>query len=408
VSTATARRTRSAGRWLIALLIVFCFSPVEIHSRTTEPDGIIFTDPLPGAPELARRGPYGAGVQTLELIDRDQIDLRRIIRDPEAVYDRTLTVEVWYPARIPPGVEELTAYTDPTIAPGVTFYNRALRDAPPDSDRGPYPMVIVSHGLGGSRLQLAYLGDHLASWGFVVAAIDHADGAVGLPSVQAATLYRPLDIQHTLDELARLGAAESESALAGMIDAASTGLIGYSYGGYGVLVTAGAGIRADIAAISLLAPGGAASIHQAGSTTRDERIRAVFTFAPFGMDLSVLGLPLSYWDADGLSQVDVPLFIMVGDADTVAHYETGSLPIFEQAVNSDRYLLTLYGAEHDIAPNLPPHDDGADWKSARWNNIAQHFVTAFMGRHLQPQAGYADLDTFTTEEMDLRFAPAGR
>jgi predicted dienelactone hydrolase len=319
-----------------------------------------------------------------------------------------LTLEVWYPARIPPGAEELTAYTDPTIAPGVTFYNRALRDAPPAIDHGPYPLLIVSHGLGGSRLQLAYLGDHLASRGFVVAAIDHADGAIGLPSVQMATLYRSLDIQHTLDELARLGAAESGSSLAGMIDAANTGLIGYSYGGYGVLVAAGAGIRADVAAISMLAPGGAASIHQNGNIIRDERIRAVFAFAPFGMDLSVLGLSLSYWAADGLSQVDVPLFIMVGDADTVAHYETGSLPIFEQAVNSDRYLLTLRGAGHDIAPNLPPPGDGADWESARWNNIAQHFVTAFMGRHLQPQAGYTDLDTFTTAEMELRFAPAGR
>src|SRR6185436_6212089 len=60
--------------------------------------------------------------------------------------NRPLVVEIWYPAR------------------------RAGRDA--EALRGRRPLVIIAHGLCGSRLYYDYLATHLASWGFVVAAPD--------------------------------------------------------------------------------------------------------------------------------------------------------------------------------------------------------------------------------------------
>lgn len=429
------KRGNLMSRLLMLAFFFAIFGTVQAQDSSQEASTVIFTEARPDAPDLAQRGPYTVGVRTLALIDEGQVDLSRAMQDADAVYDRLLETEIWYPAIIPEGEQELTEYVDSNIVEGFTFLSRALRDAEPDLSDGPYPLIIMSHGLGGSRLQMTHLGDHLASHGFVVAAIDHADGPVGLGSVQTGTFYRPVDIAFVLDTLAEAGIDDLAFA-DGLVDADNTGLIGYSYGGYGALIASGAGITETITSVSLIAPGGKAAIHQAGSVERDERIKAVFTFAPFGMDLRALGLNTSYWDADGLAGIDIPLFIMVGDADDVAFYETGSLPIFDAATNTDRYLLTVLGARHNVAPNpSPPTDDLGQffrhgepvWDSFRLNNIGQHFTTAFMGLYLQDAdyAGYLDLIEVAAEGsvsqdtqwtgfpertalgLEFRFRPAG-
>ena len=154
----------------------------------------------------------------------------------------------------------------------------------------------------------------------------------------------------------------------------------------------------EIAAIELIAPGGLASANTLENVTRDERIKAVYTFAPFGADLTALGLPFGYWSAESFAAIDIPLFIEVGNLDDVALYETGSVAIYEGSVNSDRYLLTILEARHNVAPNPSPPVDNAEaflrygepaWDSQRLNNIAQHFVTAFMGLHLNGDDSFA-------------------
>ena len=51
------------------------------------------------APELAYFGQYDIGVNTLEMIDRDRVDVVNTQRDSaNIIYDRPLTVELWYPA----------------------------------------------------------------------------------------------------------------------------------------------------------------------------------------------------------------------------------------------------------------------------------------------------------------------
>jgi predicted dienelactone hydrolase len=44
----------------------------------------------------------------------------------------------------------------------------------PETGTGPLPTVIVSHGAGGSREGLAYLGRHWASYGYAVVHLQHA------------------------------------------------------------------------------------------------------------------------------------------------------------------------------------------------------------------------------------------
>lgn len=74
---------------------------------------------------------------------------------------RPIVATVWYPAA--PGSQEAAWGT------GIFLFGRSARDAAfvDDSRR---PLVVLSHGTGGSAAQLAWLAEALAAEGFVVAA----------------------------------------------------------------------------------------------------------------------------------------------------------------------------------------------------------------------------------------------
>ncbi|MGQ9860342.1 MAG: alpha/beta hydrolase family protein [Thermodesulfobacteriota bacterium] len=77
----------------------------------------------------------------------------------------TLTVAVWYPTEAKP---EDHNYGGPTSG-------KVALNARPDSGRGPYPLLVFSHGYGGSGLGYVFLTEALASRGWIVACPDHHD-----------------------------------------------------------------------------------------------------------------------------------------------------------------------------------------------------------------------------------------
>ncbi|MDQ7024912.1 MAG: dienelactone hydrolase family protein [Anaerolineae bacterium] len=401
-----------------ALLIIVFLSLTTLVLAEDNPTN----DLRPDAPELAARGMYDIGVRTLELVNPDQIDIVSYTPDAETPrYDRPITVEVWYPAVIPEGVEQVDLYQStlgrPAIDPSrplipFTWTGAALRDAEPDNSNAPYPLLIVSHGWPGNRYLMSHLAENLASKGYVVVSIDHLDSRYDdptLPAFQSTLLNRRLDILFVLNEMAAMSTAD-DGFLAGLLDADNTGLIGYSMGGYGALNTTGAGVSEAAMGFFGQITGGsdALSVNQAGSETyadwRDERIKAVMAFAPWGMNFGI-------WDVEALAAVDVPYFLVAGSQDEVAGYEIGTRAIFENLVNSDRYLLTLMGAGHNSgAPNPAPveaADNAAEfshfadsvWDTTRQNNIAEHFATAFFGIQLKDEdlGAYLDLVEVATD-----------
>ncbi|GAA4451123.1 hypothetical protein GCM10023189_12690 [Nibrella saemangeumensis] len=414
-------------RWLSLLLFCVLSIGASIAQSQTEP--FVVGDPLPDAPELAPRGAYKVGVRTLKLTNPGQADILKAKDGKAPAYDRPLTVEVWYPARIPQGQAELTQYEQvmglannpqrPVVP--YTFAGRALRDAGPDVQSGPFPLVIVSHGYPGSRYLMTYLTENLASKGYVVVAIDHTESTYrDVASFSSTLLNRPLDDLFVLNEMARLSAKGSPSFLAGLCDASRTALIGYSMGGYGVLNVGGAGYSPQAVSLFKQLAGGSDTLRlrAAGSPALkapvDTRIKAIIAFAPWGMERGV-------WDAEGLKGLRLPTLFIAGGKDDVSGYDKGIKLIYEGAVNADRYMLTYVNARHNVAPNAPVaailkpglplneymHYAEPGWNERRINNINQHFVTAFLGWHLKGQDNrkYLDVPEKVTDGVWPGFKP---
>ena len=348
----------------------------------------------PDAPQLAAMGENAVGVTTLTFTNPGQIDIVNATADSAPVYDRTLTVELWYPAAADttPG-GSYTALLRDGVTP-VTLLGQATRDATPLAGQR-FPLVILSHGYPGNRFLLSHLGENLSSKGYVVASIDHPDSTYDDMTAFGSTLVnRPWDQRFVLDSLATL-----EGDLGAIIDADTTAVIGYSMGGYGALIFAGAGVTTAAPDFSYAAPQRLLERNMVGTETLaqlvDPRVKAVVAFAPWGRNTD-------FWDAGGLAGIEKPLLLIAGSVDDVSVY-SALRQIFTETTGTTRHLLTFENANHNAGAPIPapaesyvvsetlgyaPFDHYADavWDTQRMNNISQHFVTAFLDLHLKGDA----------------------
>lgn len=345
----------------------------------------------PDAPALADFGDLPIGVTTETFVHKDQLDVLKSDDATLARYDRALEVEIWYPAaaNTPPGGNYEVTLRDPALT--ATLTGRAARDAAPAAS-GEFPLIILSHGYPGNRFLMSHLGENLASKGYVVASIDHADSTYSDQSAFGSTLLnRPIDQKFVIDSLASL-----DTPLGANIDTDNIGIIGYSMGGYGALISAGAGLAAGVEARSYASPQGTLAHNLAGSDTHaalvDDRVKAIIPIGPWGRNLM-------FWNDAGLADLRKPFLLMAGSVDDVSDYDA-MRAIFTQSTGTTRHLLTFENANHNAAAPMPapleswtwsedlgfsPFDHYADavWDTVRMNNIAQHFATAFMDLHLK-------------------------
>ncbi|WP_299506883.1 VPLPA-CTERM sorting domain-containing protein [uncultured Roseobacter sp.] len=365
------------------------------------------------APELAAYGDLPVGVRQIELLNKDQIDILSV--DPAGDgsgelprYDRPLTVEMWYPAAEgATGDTSLKTFLrDGTTE--VTLEGRAMRDAAPAESTDPFPLLLMSHGYPGNRFLMSHLAENLASKGYVVASIDHTDSTYRTQAAFGSTLVnRSLDQLFVLEQMAQMN-DDKTSDLAGLIDANNTGLLGYSMGGYGAIVTAGGGVTETSVAYPWGGPQGTLGIHQAGSETHealpDPRIKTAIAIGPWGMNTG-------FWDAEGLAGIEIPMLFIAGSEDATSLYEDGVRKIWEGATSVDRALLTFDGGGHNtVAPipapeesfyfndrlgfNVSEHYIDAVWDTVFMNNVGQHFVTSWLDVELKGEAeksAYLDL-----------------
>lgn len=352
------------------------------------------------APELAKLGSFGVGVRTIELVDPAQIDVLAFDPATNAApkRDRTLKVELWYPAVLVAGANPETYSGSLTAEPPAspTHFTRsaiAVRDAAAATGR--FPLVIVSHGYDNDAVLLSWLTENLASKGYIVAAIRHADPPITDGSkFPELLLRRPLDIAFVTRSLRHRLADE------GRIDPSRIALIGYSMGGYGVLTAAGGELDPESPLVKMV-PGGLLSPYARGGASSKSipvvDVKAVVAISPFGGSLQA-------WGADGLRAITSPLLLIAGDRDGTVGYEAGARAFFGMATNSNRYLLTFLGAGHRIGLGPAPEEmrhhlwdqdwfEDPVWGSERIVGINQHFITAFLDRYVKDdtsRAGYLD------------------
>jgi predicted dienelactone hydrolase len=214
----------------------------------------------------------------------------------------------------------------------------------PMVDGGAFPVVLVSHGLGGSRDGLAYLGNHLASHGYMTVHMQHlgSDASVwkGLPAkdilpamrkaanTPRVAIDRAGDVPFVLDRLEQLNQDE-HSKLAGKIDADRIAIAGHSFGAW-----------------SAMAAGNMTVGGQHGKSFGDPRIRCIIPLSP------PVAQPRQR--AATYATLNVPALFMTGTLDTsrINHTTAEDRLIPYQLMpgpadnGSPKYLVNFNGADH--------------------------------------------------------------
>jgi predicted dienelactone hydrolase len=210
---------------------------------------------------------------------------------------------------------------------------------------GPFPVIVFSHGLGGSRDGYEYLGRHWASHGYVSVHVQHpgSDSSVWqgtlhpLKSMRAAasdpanSIARPLDVRFTIDRLETLN--REASPYKGRLDMADLGVAGHSFGAYTALAVAGQTFARGNREMSLA----------------DPRVKAALAMsAP---------APARKWQAERTySRIKIPVFHMTGTRDDSPIGDTRAaerrIP-FDRIAGPDQYLLVLNGGDHMVFSGSP-------------------------------------------------------
>lgn len=373
--------------------------------------------PAPDAPELAAPGSHAIGTEIIGLTPPRQRNPQQGKGLPASI-DRHLTLRVWYPAQ-----RSGAGTTYHTALPGedgndVAFTVPGLATPGARVAAGRFPLVILAHGYSNSPEVLSWLGENLASKGYVVIAPAFGDPPISIRTAAARGIplaRRPLDIAFVAAEAARR-AKRSEGIFAS-VDVSRTVLIGYSMGGYGVLTAAGAPLDPAMAQATADVLKPYVSGGPAAGELKVPNLKAVVAIAPFGG-----GPGLQPWTAPGVAAITAPTLYIVGSQDRAVGYDPGVRSLFDRQVDASRYLLTFREAGHSIALiGAPPEArskfwdfewfEDAVWRKDRLMAVQVHFITAFLDRYVKGEpakAAYIDGLVVNSDDGKWADAPGGR
>jgi predicted dienelactone hydrolase len=218
----------------------------------------------------------------------------------------------------------------PSSAPthGTTAFGPYDVDATPDAAAAPgaWPLVVISHGHGGSDLGHHDLASYLARHGFVVATFEQPGDNFHDQSGSAKSTVlvgRTIEVRAVIDTLL------SDARWKALVDPARIGVAGFSAGGYTSLLVVGAKPRFDLfigychrhpddmetcGPAKKLTPEAAAAylaniqhdLTRWGDTA-DPRVKAAFVMAPLSL----------VFDKAGAGAIDRPVELWYGQHDHV-------------------------------------------------------------------------------------------
>lgn len=148
------------------------------------------------------------------------------IEQADKVGSRTLNISLWYPAK---GTNKAETVGENPVSFGLDVERDAI------IENGKHPLVLLSHGYGGSWRNLNWLAGELVQKGYVVAAPDHPGTTFrNMDEAESLRLWeRPRDISRTLTTVFE------NKGLAGEIDDKKIAVIGHSLGGWTAIELAG-------------------------------------------------------------------------------------------------------------------------------------------------------------------------
>jgi predicted dienelactone hydrolase len=262
----------------------------------------------------------------------------------------------------------------------VKLYIPQLEDASAQA-----PVIVFSHGLGGSREGGALWGAHWASYGFLSVHLQHPgsdetlwrDRTGDRTSLREAmragisvrtALDRIADVRFAVDELARRAQAGDPNVA--MADLTRLGMSGHSYGAWTTLAIMG---QAPPRAL-------------AGDLRLDDpRFRCAIAFSP-----AAANGPAS---KDSTSRMTRPLFAITGthDGDVLGN---GASPerrreVFARLPPPDKFLLILDGADHMVfngGAHQPPFGGLTRAEILRIDNVVRSTTIAFWNAYLRDDA----------------------
>ncbi len=193
---------------------------------------------------------------------------------------------------------------------------------------GPFPLIVFSHGLGGSKDSFAPVTSHWASHGYVVVQPSHDDSGVGFrdggmhPPMEKVR-ERLANITTVLDGLETLQSLVP--SLAGRIDADRIAVAGHSYGSFITLLAGGASIDdGDTENLSLAYPG----------------LRCILPISPSGR--GDYGL-----NDDSFKALSLPMMVITGTRDQRnGRPDDWRMEPYHLSPAGAKYLLVIRDAEH--------------------------------------------------------------
>lgn len=150
----------------------------------------------------------------------------------DAKHRSELRITIWYPANagaptqsidIPPGAPE--------------FLVGSVAPDGPWATESRYPIILLSHGFGGSARMMGWFGLALAEQGYVVVAVDHpGNNGIDPQTVAGSVLW-----WNRADDLKlALATVLADPALSAHLDQSRIGVAGFSIGGLTALLAGGA------------------------------------------------------------------------------------------------------------------------------------------------------------------------
>jgi predicted dienelactone hydrolase len=243
--------------------------------------------------------------------------------------------------------------------------------------KSPAPVVMFSHGLGGTNRGSAFLGKHWAARGYVAVFVQHpgSDDSVWrgeplakrLDAMRKAAgldnfLLRVKDIPVVLDQLDRWN-QNANHALASRLDMKKVGMSGHSFG-----------------AVTTQAVSGQ-TFPLSGTSLTDKRIKAAIAFSPNG--------PRKGIDPkQAFGAVKIPWMVMTGTKDVAPIGEQdvkSRLSVFPALPAGGKYELVLENAEHSVFTERPLPGD-KEKRNPNHHRVIIALSTAFWDAYLRDDA----------------------